>query len=153
MVLLDEFNDLINALEKNRIEYAACGGLAMAIHGFVRATKDIDILIEENNLGPALEVARSLGFDVEGLPLNFDDRTRQIRRISKIDRESKLLITIDFILVTPVMQDVWNEREQADWGSGKTWVVSRKGLIKMKNLAGRPIDKVDIERLEGHDEN
>ena len=152
MGLLHEFNNLIHGLEANKIEYATCGGLAMAVHGFVRATKDIDILIEEKSLELAFNIARSLGFDVEGLALNFDDRTRQIRRISKIDRESKALITIDFILVTPVMQDVWNGRERVDWGSGQTWVVSRSGLIKMKTLAGRPIDKIDIERLENGDE-
>jgi hypothetical protein len=36
--LLDELSQLISALDENEIEYAVCGGLSMAIHGFVRAT-------------------------------------------------------------------------------------------------------------------
>ncbi len=52
-----------------------------------------------------------------------------------------------------MMNDVWKSREIADWGNGHTWVVSRGGLIKMKTLAGRPIDLVDIERLEADDES
>lgn len=153
MTLVGEYIDLVKSLETRGIEYATCGGMAMAVHGFVRATKDIDILVQEKDLDAAFDVARSLGYDVEGLPLNFDRGTRKIRRISKIDRESKLLITIDFILVTPVMQEVWRDRERADWGSEQAWVVSRSGLIKMKTLAGRPIDLVDIERLESGDES
>ncbi len=153
MTLLDEFTMLIKSLEERGIDYATCGGLAMAVHGFVRATKDIDILVQEKDLETAFEVARFLGYDVEGLPLNFDQGTRKIRRISKIDRESRLLITIDFILVTAVMEDVWLDRERAEWGTEQAWVVSRSGLIKMKTLAGRPIDLVDIDRLESGDES
>ncbi len=45
-MLLDELSQLISALNENEIEYAVCGGLALAIHGFARATLDIDILIQ-----------------------------------------------------------------------------------------------------------
>jgi hypothetical protein len=36
--LYDEFASLIGALEAAGADYAVCGGLAMAIHGFPRAT-------------------------------------------------------------------------------------------------------------------
>ena len=76
----------------------------------------------------------------------------RIRRISKIDKESRNLITVDYILLSDVMSDVWEERQRVEWGTGRAWVVSRGGLIKMKRLAGRDIDKVDIHRLENPDE-
>ncbi len=37
--LLDELSQLISALDENEIEYAVCGGLALAIHGFARVDK------------------------------------------------------------------------------------------------------------------
>ncbi len=43
--LYDELRTLISALDRGKIEYALCGGIAMAIHGRPRATVDIDILI------------------------------------------------------------------------------------------------------------
>ena len=43
--LAEEFEAVISALAEHGIEYAVCGGLAMAIHGFPRATVDIDLLI------------------------------------------------------------------------------------------------------------
>ena len=43
--LLQELLDITSDLERNGIEYAVCGGLALTIHGFPRATFDIDVLI------------------------------------------------------------------------------------------------------------
>lgn len=48
--LLGELSNIISALNENEIEYAVCGGLSMAIHGLVRATVDIDILIRPESL-------------------------------------------------------------------------------------------------------
>lgn len=132
MDILGEYNEFVRKLEAAGIEYATCGGLAMAVHGYVRATKDLDFLIRSEDLGKAFEVARSLGFDIEGLPLEFDGGSFQLRRISKINTETKSLITVDFILVTEKIEDVWEDREHLDWDSGSAWVVSRRGLIKMK---------------------
>ena len=148
MDILDEFTELVSRLESEGVEYATCGGLALAVHGFVRATKDIDLLILADDLQKCFVIAQTAGYDIEGLPLDFDGGAFQIRRLSKIDRETKSLITIDFILVTDAIRDVWEDREHVTWGSGEAWVVSRKGLIKMKTNAGRDQDLVDIRRLE-----
>ena len=45
--LLSEFKLVTNLLNEHQIEFAVCGGWAMAIHGFPRATIDIDLLIRE----------------------------------------------------------------------------------------------------------
>lgn len=154
MDLLQEYVNLVTALENAEIEYATCGGLAMAVHGFIRATKDIDILIQEKDVETAFSVARSIGYDVEGLPLNFGGGKFRLRRISKIDKESQELVTIDFLIVTDWMKDVWATKHEVEWKSGRAWVVSRDGLIKMKTLAGRDQDLVDIRNLtEANDEN
>jgi hypothetical protein len=152
MDILDEYTALIHRLELKGIEYATCGGIAMAVHGFVRATKDIDILIRDKDLEKAFEVARELGFDIEGLPIDFDAGAFKLRRLSKIERETQSLLTVYFILVTDFTEDVWEDRDLMDWGSGRAWVVSKRGLIKMKRHAGRAQDLVDIDNLEG-DEN
>jgi hypothetical protein len=148
MNLLEEFTTIVDALEKENIDYATCGGLAMAVHGFVRATKDIDLLIKEDDLAKCFQIARSLGYDIEGLPLEFDGGAMRLRRLSKIDKATRSLITIDFLLVTEKTKNVWEERELIQWGSGHAWVVSRNGLIQMKRHAGRDQDLVDIRRLE-----
>ena len=57
MKLLEEFQELIKVLEADGIAYATCGGIAMAIHGFIRATKDIKIIIHESDLEKAFTAA------------------------------------------------------------------------------------------------
>jgi hypothetical protein len=151
--LLDEFKTITEALDGAGIDYAVCGGWAMTIHGLPRATIDIDILIESNDLERAWEIAMRRGYDVEGLPLHFDDGAIEIRRISKLDGESKQLFTLDFLLVTDALKDVWANREFIDWGDSKTWTVSRDGLILLKRIAGREQDLLDIKKLEGADES
>lgn len=117
----------------------------MAIHGLPRATVDIDLLVLSENLSQVWKIAESLGYDVEGLPLHFG--VIEIRRISKIDKESRRLFTLDFLLVTDALKEIWESRELIKWEDGKTWVVSREGLIKLKTISGREQDLLDIKKL------
>lgn len=148
--LLGEFKSVTEALNAADIEYAVCGGWAMAIHGLARSTKDIDLLVLSADLDGVLTILSDLGYDVEGLPPHFDV---EIRRVSKIGGEPKRLITVDLLLVNDLMKDVWEGRKMQKWYEGTTSVVSREGLIKMKLLAGRKQDILDIETLkEAEDE-
>jgi hypothetical protein len=52
-----ELKRIINSLNENNVEYAVCGGWAMAIYGVPRATVDIDLLISEESLEKVFEIA------------------------------------------------------------------------------------------------
>lgn len=144
--LLREFSTFTELLNQQNINYAICGGWAMAIHGLPRATVDIDLLVLSEDLEKVWQAAESLGYDVEGLPLHFG--VIEIRRISKIDKEEKRLFTIDFLLVTDALKEVWENRELVEWEDGKTWTVSREGLILLKTISGREQDLLDIKNLK-----
>jgi putative nucleotidyltransferase-like protein len=60
--LYEEFKSIVSALEEQGIDYAVCGGLAMAVHGLPRATVDIDLLILAEHLEKAKTVVRKLGY-------------------------------------------------------------------------------------------
>nr|MBA3601744.1 hypothetical protein [Acidobacteriota bacterium] len=148
--LLEELDQLVSVLDENEIEYAVCGGLALTIHGFPRATFDIDILIRAESLEKAYEVAAQYGYDIRGLDMSFKERAVEIRRVSKIDDDGEVL-SLDFLLVTPKVEDVWETRENLTWQNRNLWIVSRMGLIKMKTLAGRAKDLIDIDRIENEE--
>ena len=99
------------------------------------------------DIDKAFEAARTQGFDIEGLPLNFDGGKMQLRRISKIDAESKELITLDLLIVTAFLEDVWAGRQRVEWNRGEYKIVSRMGMIKMKEMADRPKDRIDLDFL------
>ncbi len=143
-----ELKRIINALNENNVEYAVCGGWAMAIHGVPRATVDIDLLIKEDSLDKVFNIARENGYRLEGLPMSFRDGQIEIRRISKIDDETGFVLMLDLLLVTPEIADVLHSKSAETLENGLVFVVSRKGLIKLKTLSGRMQDKADIEKLK-----
>jgi len=146
--LYEEFKSIIWALEEHGIEYAVCGGLAMAVHGLPRATVDIDLLILSEGLEEAKTLVRRLGYTIEALPMTFSRGKVEIRRLSKIDRETGIVLSLDMLLVTPEIVDVWQSRIELEWELGRIWVVSRSGLIALKTFRSSAQDLADIERLK-----
>jgi len=144
--LYDELRTLISALDRDKIEYALCGGIAMAIHGRPRATVDIDILIPADSLDQVLKIAEHLGYTIRGVDMDFDPI--KIRRLSKIDRATRFVLALDMILVTDVIRDIWEARVKAKLEGGTLSVVSKEGLIALKEISGRPQDVADISALK-----
>ena len=86
MNLADEFTALIVGLQAAHIDFAVCGGWAMALHGFPRLTRDIDFLVQPDDLLRILDIAKKCGYEevVETLTLGpRDNPTCVIRRINK----------------------------------------------------------------------
>src|SRR5512132_2438065 len=108
--LYEEFNSIVAALEEHGIDYAVCGGLAMAVHGLPRATVDIDLLILDKSLEEVRELARTLGYTIEAFPITFSRGAVEIRRLSKIDRETGIVLSLDLLLVTPEIVEIWQSR-------------------------------------------
>jgi hypothetical protein len=150
--ITDELRALITKLDEHEVDYALCGGMAMAIYNRPRFTIDIDLLIEEESLPKALGVAESMAYNIRGKDLSFANGAVEIRRISKIDPEGDDVLTVDFLLVTPQIRGTWDSRVELEWGGSRLSVVSREGLIALKKLSGRPQDIVDITGLS-EDEN
>lgn len=148
--LLSEFGSLIAAVDEAGLEYAVCGGFAMAIHGYPRATLDIDLMIRQESLDEVFKIAKENGYDIRGLDISFKDPVLEIRRVSKIIDEN--VLCLDLLLVTDDVEDVWETREKIDYQGRAMSVVSRDGLIKLKTRAGRPQDLADIYRIENEED-
>lgn len=148
MDLYEELLNIVDAFYKEKLDYALCGGIAVAFHGYPRFTKDIDILIRPEDLEQVLEVVRNQTFLIEAGRMPFGEEgqnRREIYRISKIEGEE--ILTLDFILVSPILEDVWEGREIFEWKGREVQVVSPEGLLKMKRLSGRDQDILDLKKL------
>jgi hypothetical protein len=151
--IVEELKTLVAKFDDQDIEYALCGGVAMGVHGFMRMTMDIDFIILPQSLNTVLAIADSFGYKIRGKDLSFKDGNVEIRRISKIDPETGDILPLDFLLVTPAIQKMWDSRIDADWEGGRLSVVTRSALIELKKLRSSGQDLVDIERLLSDDEN
>jgi hypothetical protein len=144
---------LVEALGVARIEFAVCGGLAVAIHAQPRATMDIDLLLRADAVDAAQRVARGLGYTIEAGPMRIRPGGIEIQPMSKPDPETGDLLSIDLLLVTETLEPVWAGRERVAWEHGELPVVSRTGLIQMKRLRASGQDLDDIQALEADDDS
>lgn len=151
MNLKSELITLTDLLNEASIDYAVCGGLAMAIHGYVRGTKDVDLLVRRGDLERITELVEGVGFNLPAGIIPFGIGTpnaREIFRVSKLI--DNVVVPLDLMLVSPSLESVWDDRVLIEFEGRTICAVSRKGLIAMKRTAGRPQDLVDIDVLEGH---
>jgi hypothetical protein len=133
--LAEELDSIRNVLSERGIEFAVCGGMAMAIHGFVRATVDLDLLVKPEDVDVIEETVASLGYIIEP------------QRLSKIDPIDGDAMTLDLFLVTSESRKAWESRQVISWCKKPLPVVSRDGLIALKRLRASAYDLVDIDRL------
>jgi hypothetical protein len=147
--LVSELHLVERALVNAKVRHAICGGVAVTIHGAVRSTKDIDILIAPSDLDTALAAVRPIGFKFAALPLVFDEgtpRERHVQRVSKIEAGEHLVL--DFLLERAALSGLLASPVEVLLPEGPLWVVSRDVLVHMKRMAGRNQDLADLEKLE-----
>jgi hypothetical protein len=146
VTLYDELRAVLAALDGAGIEYALVGGLAVAVWGAPRATKDIDLLVQREDLPGAMAAVRPIGFTLEGLSMEFKSGI-EVQRVNKIDPGGNLM-TLDFLLMGATLEPVWKSRVRAPFAESHVVVASREALIAMKALAARPQDLADIQNLQ-----
>jgi hypothetical protein len=119
------------------------GATAFPVHGYSRATLDIDIFIrpEISNAEKTLSALEEFGYDVT-------DITVDELLTKKILIRQYLVETDIHPYVKGVSFDtVWKNRVKAKFGETFAWFASLDDLIKMKRAAGRPKDREDLKYL------
>ena len=143
-----EFQELLKSLNAHKANYAVCGGFAVAFHGYVRATKDIDLLVQRSEIDSLVAIAAELGFDPCDDFLRFGigtDRETSIKRLNKFVETD--FLTLDLIVVNSQTEIAWTTRLEVALPDQNMQVVSLHGLAAMKRLAGRTQDLLDLEKL------
>lgn len=143
LTLESELRELVQRFNEAKIEYALCGGMAVALHGYPRFTKDIDFLIPSESLSRAKEVAAEAGFLDESGRIPFPDS--DVYRMLKIEGTEYRIL--DLLVPKRLDTVAWTHRQWFDWNGLPICSVSRDGLIEMKLAAGRDIDRIDIKQL------
>lgn len=152
---------LLRALHERGIEHIIVGGFAVNAHGFIRVTKDLDIVPSsgQSNLGRLAEMLR----DLEVSLLGTDDFTAE-EMPADPTRTSDLEMGGNFCLLTDlgrldVMQwltgietdDLYGELStdavEGSLDGIPVRVCSLEHLRAMKRAAGRPQDLEDLRRL------
>ena len=136
--------DLLRSLNAHRVEFVIIGATAFPIHGYARATLDIDIFIrpEPQNAAQLLEALRDFGYDVS-------DITLEDLLSKKVLIRQYLVETDIHPFVSGVTFDlVWKNRVSGTYGNERVFYASLDDLITMKQAVGRPKDLEDLKILQ-----
>jgi len=148
------FEKLLALLAEARIRFVVIGGMAVILHGYVRLTEDVDLLVDDDpeNLRLLLGTLANFGegFARELSPEDFTDAEGAIRIV-----EESELCQID--LFTRISgrryADVITDAEHFDLGNHRISYASKTSLIRWKERSVREKDKIDAMALRQLAEN
>ena len=140
-----DFSEFLKLLNAHRVEYLLIGGFAVALHGYPRATADMDVWVARHRQNAEKLVAclREFGFDTPNLnPELFDDPNR-IVRMGEAPLRIEILTEIDGVNFTEC-----SARAITQTVAGEIIpVISLSDLKTNKQASGRAKDLDDLENL------
>jgi predicted nucleotidyltransferase len=125
------------------VEFVIIGATAFPIHGYARATLDLDIFIrpDPQNVSRLMDALRDFGYDLA-------DVTPEDLLTKKVLIRQYLVETDIHPFVSGLTFDqVWNNKISGTYGKEKVYYASLDDLIMMKQAAGRPKDLEDLRVL------
>ena len=145
----DEYLSFIQLLNEHCVEYVVLGGYAVIVHGYIRTTGDVDILINttEENADKMLTVMLKFGYDVYDFELA--DFMQEPGCISLDRYNGKIEILTSTLGVT--FEECYANKIVVQTGDIPINFISLTDLIKNKQAVGRPKDLEDIRNLPKND--
>jgi hypothetical protein len=140
---------VLAALREENVEYVLVGGVAVGLHGFERATSDIDLFVRptEENVG-RLRAALKRVFDDPSIDeITAEDLAGDYPTIRYGPPEADYLIDILGRLGTEIVFDDLQYEPLAVGGTIVNLATPRT-LYRMKRDTVRPIDRIDAEVLK-----
>jgi hypothetical protein len=145
-----DFRDLLAEFNAHGVEFLVVGAHALAAHGLVRATKDLDVWVRPDPLNAQRTFAALAAFGAPLHDLTIEDLSRPglIFQIGVEPVRIDVITAIDGV----EFEEAWPARVEARLADQVVGVLSRQHLIVNKRTAGRGQDLVDVEWLDGNTE-
>jgi len=153
------YESVFRALNKFDVHYVVAGGIAVVLHGVVRLTADLDLIIDlaPENVKKFSEAMESLGYrpKVPVKAVEFGDPEKRKEWIEKkgmrvfsFFHPKKQMELVDvFVNGLIPFPELHAERMIITAARLKIPIISIKHLKKLKKIAGRPQDLADIRSL------
>jgi len=154
------YEEIFRALNAKKVNYVVVGGVALVLHGVVRLTADLDLIVrlETKNLTKFISVIKGLGYR-PNVPVKAEEfinnekretwRKEKGMQVLSFYHPKKPASFLDVFVNEPIdYGTLEDEKEVIQAGSIKIPVVSRRHLIELKKISGRPQDIADINALK-----
>lgn len=142
-----DFRDLFAEFNAFRVEYLVVGAHALAVHGHVRATRDLDVWIrpDPENARRAIEALASFGAPTQDLKIEELSQPNLVFQIGVPPVRIDVITSISGV----EFQEAWEARFVTRFVDQDVSALSREHLVRNKRASGRTQDLADLEALEG----
>lgn len=137
--------DLIDLLDRHKVRFLLVGGYAVNLHGYTRATQDIDFLIQPDQVN-AQRLAAALtdfGFGKAGLPLADFAHEGIAVHLGVEPNRIDLVTSISGISSV----EAFENSDYVDLDGRRVPVIGLAALVKSKSMSERKKDQADAEEL------
>jgi len=148
---------ILRELVEAEVDFFLIGGVAVGYHGHIRATKDVDIVPSPDpaNLKRLAGVLRSLEAQVEGaaeftageVPDPLDPAALELEGNWVLSTRLGRLDVMQWIGEMPLWRDLSNRAVDDTVAGLPIKIVAYEDLVKLKEIADRPEDRLDLQRL------
>ena len=141
-----DFRDLLAEFNARQVEFLLVGAHALAAHGHVRATQDLDVWVRPSpeNAKRVIEALRAFGAPLRDLTEDDLSTPGVVFQIGVEPIRIDVLTAIDGI----GFDEAWADRLMLKFADQGVCVLSKEHLIKNKLAAGRLQDLADVEALK-----
>lgn len=146
--------EVLDCLEKEKVKYTVVGGFALALHGIVRATMDVDIVIQFNKKQfNAVEKALNSINLTSRLPLKADE-VIEFREEYISKRNLIAWAFVDYKDPSKMVDVILTESVKSlktvhiSVSGRKIPTASLKDLLRMKENTGREKDALDVIEIK-----
>ncbi len=144
-LLTDDFKEFLQWLTASRVDYLLVGGYAVGLHGYPRATIDLDVWVRATpeNATRIIEALRGFGFDSMAIAPDLFVNPRSIVRFGVPPFRIEIMTSIDGV-------DYDGCRARAvefDVEGLAVPTIALSDLRVNKRAAGRHKDLADLENL------
>jgi len=145
LYLTQDYQDIIELFNINKVRYLVAGAYSMAVFGYARSTYDIDLWIAKDDENIA-KVINSL--EEFGVPFEIDKKDLQkannVIQIGIIPNRIDILTDIDGV----IFEDAWANRQVKNLGNIQANILDINDIIKNKTASNRPKDNIDLIELK-----
>ncbi len=146
-MLNKDYKEMLQCLSDEGVKFLIVGAYALAVHGFPRATKDIDFFVWANpeNAANLLRALDRFGAPLGDLSVTDFTSDETVFQIGAGPRRIDILTRIDGVK----FEEAYARRLTVRLEGIEVPVISRDDLIANKRASGRTQDLADVERLTG----
>lgn len=141
-----DFKYFLKLLNAHKVRYLIVGGYAVAFHGYVRATGDLDLFFEAThaNADRLVKVLRKFGFDLPQLRTDLFLKPKSLIRLGHEPVKLELMNDISGV----GFKDCYKHRVMARVEGMSLPFIALEQLLINKRASGRGKDRADVEELE-----